>query len=149
MNISKLVTVVLLQCALAIPSFAGATDLPDAIMKGFSLLKEGNAKEAILAWASGSGWTNQQEFIKSTTMVLGVETSAKGELKSVEPVARVSLSASVTLYWVVLVYDRGVHYLWFEVLTRDGGQIITSMSRYNDVREMGASLSVFPEKLIQ
>lgn len=149
MNVSKLVSVVLIQCALTTSAFSDATDLPDAIMSGFSLLKQGSAKEAVLKWANGSGWTNQQEFIKSTTMVLGVESSTKGELKGIEPIARASLSPSITLYWVVLVYDRGVHYFWFEVLARDGVQIITSMSRYDDVREMGASLSVFPEKLIQ
>ncbi len=143
MNIYRTCVSMLVWTSMSMTLLAAPPELPAPISAGFALLQQGRVKDAIFAWGEGSAWTNQQEFVKATTMVLGVEPVSKGPLSHMEEIARVSLTPSVSLYWIALIYERGVHYLWFEVLAQGDAQVITSMSRYDDVREMGASLAIF------
>ncbi|HMP75135.1 MAG TPA: hypothetical protein PKE12_02450 [Kiritimatiellia bacterium] len=148
MNVRSVLAPAIIWAAMASTLPAAPLDWPEPIVNGLALLQQGRVKEAVQAWSKGSSWTNQQEFIKSTTMVLGVEPVAKGPLNRVENVASASLAPSVSLYWIALIYERGVHYLWFEVLAHENAHVITAMSRYDDVRELGASLALFPERLV-
>lgn len=134
--------------ALAITSTpAHGASIPEPLDEGFRLLQLGKAHDALMTWGKGSLWTNQQEFIESSTLALGKHAEAFGRLQVPEQIAHVQLTPSIDLYWYALVYDRGVLYLWFEVLNRDGQTTVTSMSRYNDVRELSVSLSLFDSLL--
>ncbi len=143
MSISKAFISAVMWVVLSYSATAAPGEWPAPIKNGFDLLLQGKAKDALHAWGEGSNWTNQQEFIKNSTMVLGVAPVSNGPLKDMEELASVSISPSITLYWFALIYEHGVRYLWFEVLTTDEKQIVTSMSRYEDVREMAESLALF------
>lgn len=143
MKITSHLRLGILFCILAIPGMVRAASVPEPVEAGFRLLQQGRARDALMEWGTDSLWTNQQEFIKSSILVLGVEAVDMGDLKDLDEIDHVQLTPSIDLYWYALVYERGVLYLWFEVLSRDGRQIITSMSRYNDVREVGASMMLF------
>lgn len=87
--------------------------------------KEGAAK-AFDTWLVGSplehDTTTKVNIIGGITQI----EAAYGKFSGYEYLGMVPFTASVKRYYIVAIYEKGPLYMWFEIFTKDGKDILPS-----------------------
>lgn len=124
MKIQTLIAVSFL--ALLSSIFGQTSPLPKIVTEGFDVYKKDGAAKAFDAWLIGSplekDTTTKINIIGGITQI----EAAYGKFSGYEYLGQVPFTSSVTRYYVVGLYEKGPLYMWFEVYTKDGKEILPS-----------------------
>lgn len=112
--------------AFACPAYSQTPTLPKIITDGFDVYKKDGAAKAFDTWLIGS--PVEHDASTRTTVVgnLQMIESSYGKYSGYEYLGTVPFAQSTKRYYVVLLYEKGPLYAWFEVYTVGGQDVIPS-----------------------
>jgi hypothetical protein len=110
--------------AIVSPACAQNSSLPKIVTDGFDIYKSSGVSAAYDFWLNGSPLEN--DAATKTNVISSIHTieSAYGKYIGYEYIATVPFSASAKRYYVVIQYEKGPLYTWFEVYSVGGKDII-------------------------
>ena len=111
----------------ACPAYGQTTSVPQIISDGFATYKTDGAAKAVDVWFAGSAIGNTPATKASFVTYLTTFETNNGKFSGYETIGSVTLSPSVTEYYLTVLYASYPLYLWFEVYTTGGKSIITTL----------------------
>jgi len=122
----KLTSLWICAAFLALVCSVFAEPVPKILSDGMDLYKKDGAAKALAFLLAGSPVENNTTAIVNQVGNLNAIESAYGKFLGYETVGVVSFSKSAKRYYLVMLYEKGPFYSWFEVYSGGGKEIITS-----------------------
>ncbi len=139
----KQIPLLFMVLALMSSVYSQTGPLPKIVVDGLETYKKVGYGKAFDVWFTGSPLEKDVATKVSMTAGMAQVEVSYGKLVGYEYVGVVSFAPTVKRYYFILLYEKGPLYVWFEVYSREGREIIPSFD-YNTK----ASL-ILPKNLIE
>jgi hypothetical protein len=103
---------------------AQAPTLPVILQRGVSAYMVKGPDSAVAAWLKGSPALAEASVVSNTVAALVRIQDVYGKMIGCDAVSQVPVGAHVTRYYVVLLFEHGPIYCWFDVYASPRGAVV-------------------------
>lgn len=142
-HVGVIVTALLLVADMSQTAFAQVTSVPTIIENGFQAYQTSGARSAVKAWLKDSPTAVDASILRDTPELLGRVESSYGRYVGFDPVGALHIGKHVTRTLVVILYEKGALYSYFDVYRSTSGWVVLSF-QFNTKPD-----AVFPQHFLE